>query len=53
MEVLVAAFGIGLLVLALSWTVSPYARLRIRRFLTGAGILLLIAVMAIAYGKYH
>jgi hypothetical protein len=51
-QILIAALGIGVLFLALSWSTTWFARYRLRRKLSGFGILLLIALMAIAYSKY-
>lgn len=52
MEILIAGLGIAVLVLGIAWNTAPVARLRIRRSISRAGLILVIALMAIAYSKY-
>ncbi|MBN1173480.1 MAG: hypothetical protein JXA67_15010 [Micromonosporaceae bacterium] len=51
MEIPTAALGIAVLVLAVAWMVAPSARWRILRFVSGAGLLLLLIAMMLAYSQ--
>jgi hypothetical protein len=51
-KILIAALGVGIVFLAMSWSTTRYSRYRVRRKLSTFGLVLLIAVMAIAYNKY-
>ena len=51
-KILIAALGVGIVFLAMSWSTTRFARYRVRKRLSSFGLLLLIAIMAIAYNKY-
>lgn len=51
MEILTAAFGIAVCVLAITWMIAPIGRWGVRNWVFKAGLLLLAIAMMLGYSR--